>query len=119
MKTDTKVLIGIILVSASAFLIICLVTIQPILVIYNAEETIRIDSNISENSSINIHICKHTWKSDWYMLYYTIKIPDYVCSEREKENFPWKCEDIHYEYNSGYVWFNTKTKELHQPDIWK
>ena len=111
-KTETLiVLVSIILLS-----IIYLIFIQGILVFSSAEETIRTNNNISENSSVIILICKHTWKSDWYMIYYTIKIPDYVCSERDKENFPWKCEDINYESNSGYIWFNMKTKELHQPD---
>ena len=118
MKNNTKTLISIILGSTLLFLIFY-GPIYGILVINSVEETIRINNNISENSSVDIYIHKHTWKSDWYEIYYIIKTPNYVCSKREKENFPWKCEDIPYESYTEHIWFNMKTKEIHQPDIWK
>lgn len=118
MKNNTKTLITIIIGSILLFSIFY-IPIQGILVAKSAEETIRINNNISENSYINIWSCSHTWKSNWYEIHYTIETPEYVCSEREKKNFPWKCKDIPCESTIGHIWFNMKTKEIHQPDIWK
>ena len=102
MKNNTKTLITIVLGSI-LLIVIYSGAIQGILVINSVEETMRTNNNVSENSSVDIYICKHTWKSDWYMIYYTIKVPDYVCSKREKENFPWKCEEIHYKFTYGLI----------------
>ena len=118
MKNNIKTLISVVLGSI-LLIVIYSGVIQGILVINSAEETIRTNNAVSKNSSVDIYIYKHTWKSDWYMIHYIIKTPDYVCSEREKENFPWKCEDIPCETTIGHIWFNMKTKEIHQPDIWK
>ena len=39
--------------------------------------------------------------------------PDYVCTEYEKINEPWKCK-TGYDYQPVRIWYNTKTQEMYQ-----
>ena len=86
------------------------------IVINNAQKTIRINENISDETHIDVWIVKHEWKSDWYVIGYMFATPNSVCSEEEKKSTPWKCSDNRRGTILEYVWFNTQTKETH--DAW-
>jgi hypothetical protein len=81
--------------------------------IHSAKETIRANENISKEVSISVWIVEHEWKSDWYVLGYMFEKCDYTCSNQEKENTPWICNNIRCDTVIEYVWFNIQTKETH------
>ena len=83
---------------------------------YQAKSDIENAINVPDGYSIEPVNMLNLKKMDgnWYRWIMWFKKPNYVCTEDEMINEPWKCEDITYDWQSATVWYNTKTKKMYQ-----
>jgi len=102
------------------FVIVLLMTCIVVITGLDIHERCQVMDNIE--NTINVpdeYTIKIDWfsidkkENDWYRCYVRFEKTSYICSEDEKINEPWKCEDITYEKQHAWIWYNTKTMVLY------
>ena len=99
-------------------IVIAIILLFSTALVYQHEKAEALKSEVIEAADLPetayvewVHTLKQPTNSGWMKVEVWYTVPNYICSEYELDNEPWKCENIGSKSGAVTFWYNKNTKE--------